>query len=359
MEKLGIILALLRVVRGLTQTKLSKLSGVKRASICTYESGNVTPDADTLNRLLTALRFSWSAIDRAGAFLEDLEALDTLPSEEPHDGGARRAGEMFEVLSREFGRTSSRLGRMLVALALDTIEESSTPKPIDVQCPLPSDRDEAPRLWERLQGLPEQEQRLMIRTEPELRSWALAEYITMQGEQLSEGDPDKALKLGELALVIAEESGVPPLFQVRLTALVWTYLGHRWHIKGNLPAAEQAFAHVGAWWSVGPEADPAGLLDEGRVLGPLAALRGAQRRLPEAHDLIARALPRTSDPVVTGRLLVGRGKILEEENRWEEAIASLEEAAPYVDEKRDPRLLLCIRHNLAPRGLRRRVGRSS
>src|SRR6185436_16362055 len=46
-------------------------------------------------------------------------------------------------------------------------------------------------------------------------------------------------------------------------------------------------------------------------------------------------------------LLVGRGKILEEENKWEEAIASLEEAAPYVDEKRDPRLLLCIRHNLS------------
>lgn len=347
MKRLGTILALLRTVRGLTQTKLSRLSGVKRASICEYEKGKVTPDAEILGRLLFALRLSWSALDRAGALLEDLDVLDTLPEREPEGGERRRTSEMLEVLLREVERSSSRLGRVLVGLAWSAIEERASPGTMDGCPPLPADREEAFRHWQRLEGLPEHEQRLLIRTEPDLQSWALAEYISLEGEHLSAGDPDKALKQGELALLIAEEARVPPLFRVRLKAFVGAHLGHRFHIKGNLPAAEQAFAHVASFWSVGPEADPAGLLDEARVLGLLASLRAAQRRLPEAHDLISRALPMTNDPVVIGRLLVGRGKVYEEENKWEEGIAALEEAASYVDRERDPRLLLCIRHNLA------------
>jgi transcriptional regulator with XRE-family HTH domain len=348
MDRLGRVLALFRVVRGLTQTKLSQLSGVKRASICEYEKGNATPDAKTLGRLLSALRFSWSAIDRAAEFLNDLDVLDSTPLEEGSGPDrAKRTEEVLELISKEFGRSSSRLGKALVTLALDAVENRVAAEAADDHCPLPTDRETAQRLWQSLDGLPEEEQRIMIRTTPELRNWALAELLCIEGERLSGGNPDRALKLVELALFIAEESSAPALFKVRLKAFVWAHLGHRWHVKGKLPVAEQAFAHAAMWWNVGPEADPVGLLDEARILGMLASLKTAQRRLPEAHDLISRAIQRTGDSMIIGRLLVSRGKILEEENRWDEAIACLEEATPHVDLERDPRLFLCIRHNLA------------
>lgn len=48
-------LAAVRKAKGLTQRKLSFLSGVPRVSIARYETGKVSPNARALERLATAL----------------------------------------------------------------------------------------------------------------------------------------------------------------------------------------------------------------------------------------------------------------------------------------------------------------
>jgi transcriptional regulator with XRE-family HTH domain len=58
---LGRVLAVLRAALDLTQSDLARLSGVKRSSISEYERGRCTPDAMTLERLLTAMRFRWTS----------------------------------------------------------------------------------------------------------------------------------------------------------------------------------------------------------------------------------------------------------------------------------------------------------
>jgi hypothetical protein len=47
-----------------------------------------------------------------------------------------------------------------------------------------------------------------------------------------------------------------------------------------------------------------------------------------------------------GTILISTAKAVEELGRLEEAIALLHEAEPYVDREREPRLYLCLRHNL-------------
>jgi tetratricopeptide (TPR) repeat protein len=47
-----------------------------------------------------------------------------------------------------------------------------------------------------------------------------------------------------------------------------------------------------------------------------------------------------------GRLLIKKAKVMEEQDELESAIATLEAAAPFIDERSDPRLWLCLRHNL-------------
>ncbi|HWM90627.1 MAG TPA: hypothetical protein VN493_07660 [Thermoanaerobaculia bacterium] len=47
-----------------------------------------------------------------------------------------------------------------------------------------------------------------------------------------------------------------------------------------------------------------------------------------------------------GRLLIKKAKILAEQGELDTAIAALEEAEPFVDPEREPRLWLCLRHNL-------------
>jgi transcriptional regulator with XRE-family HTH domain len=71
---LGRVLAVLRTTLDLTQADLSRLSGVKRASISEYERDVTTPDASILARLLAAMRFRWSAVDLGSWFVERLEA---------------------------------------------------------------------------------------------------------------------------------------------------------------------------------------------------------------------------------------------------------------------------------------------
>jgi transcriptional regulator with XRE-family HTH domain len=93
---LGRVLAALRTALGLTQTDLARLARVKRASISEYERALTTPDASTLERLLAAMRFRWSAIDLGAWFIEQLlgerSGYRSRALEEHRRIAARRAG---------------------------------------------------------------------------------------------------------------------------------------------------------------------------------------------------------------------------------------------------------------------------
>jgi len=86
-------------------------------------------------------------------------------------------------------------------------------------------------------------------------------------------------------------------------------------------------------------------LNEARLLDLKASLRRAQRHLPEALEFLNQALV-LSEPDIKGHLLINKAKVLEEQDDLPLAIATLEEAEPHVDPKREPRLWLCLRHNL-------------
>src|SRR5947209_18037747 len=78
-----------------------------------------------------------------------------------------------------------------------------------------------------------------------------------------------------------------------------------------------------------------------------ASLRVAQRKLPEALALLDRAVELDRDKRFHGTLFIARAKALEEFGDFEGSIALLREATPFVDQREEPRLYLCLRHNLA------------
>jgi tetratricopeptide (TPR) repeat protein len=106
---------------------------------------------------------------------------------------------------------------------------------------------------------------------------------------------------------------------------------------------EESILHV--WFS--GRGDPTALLSEAWLLGMKASLRVAQRRLPEGLALLDQAVELDQDKRFHGTLLVARAKALEEFGDFEGSIALLREAAPFVDEAAEPRLYLCLWHNLA------------
>ena len=113
---LGRVLAVLRAALDLTQSDLARLSGVKRSSISEYERGRCTPDAMTLERLLTAMRFRWTALDFGGWFVDRLLVDCRAPEGEGVRGGTApllmTASALAARLSADVVAASQTAGRL-------------------------------------------------------------------------------------------------------------------------------------------------------------------------------------------------------------------------------------------------------
>jgi tetratricopeptide (TPR) repeat protein len=106
-----------------------------------------------------------------------------------------------------------------------------------------------------------------------------------------------------------------------------------------------------SWWEAGAEASEDALGYEPVLLDLKAPLRMAQRRFPEALKLLDRAIElflhgEHQDPHLAGRSLISKALLLTEMGDSSSAIQALKKANGLIDPKRDPRLVLCIHHNL-------------
>ena len=84
-----------------------------------------------------------------------------------------------------------------------------------------------------------------------------------------------------------------------------------------------------------------------------ASLRRGQRRFSEAIQLLDQAVdlflagqPEHRDPHLAGRSLISKSAVLIEMGESESALQTLRRADGLIEPERDPRLVLCIRHNL-------------
>jgi tetratricopeptide (TPR) repeat protein len=106
-----------------------------------------------------------------------------------------------------------------------------------------------------------------------------------------------------------------------------------------------------SWWEAGTGGTEDALGYEPILLDLKASLRLAQRRFPEAFKLLAGAVElflhgEHRDPHLAGKSLILKAGAHIEQGDTESAVRSLEQAAGLIDPERDPRLVLCIHHNL-------------
>ncbi len=223
---------------------------------------------------------------------------------------------------------------------------------LDVE--LAQSRAEAPTLWEELSGLSLNEQLVRIDHEPRFRSLGLCELLAQKSEAIAASEVVLAVEIAELAVAVADrlEAGKPFeedwLDEVR--SLAWIYLANARRVLGELRSAEEADAVSDRFWA-DREEDALGYRP---VLWDLqASLRIAQRRFPEALGLLDRVIhiykegrPEQRDPHLAGRAMVKKAFAFADAEQPEAAVELLKEAVHLIDPGRDPRLLLCCRHNL-------------
>lgn len=226
-----------------------------------------------------------------------------------------------------------------------------------VEAGLAKSLHEAPALWRKLEPYSPGRRRGLVQDTNRFLSWGLCELLCRKSREAASADANEAVDLAELAVLIAEllrpGRSVEEAWLQELRALAWAHLGNARRVLGELRSAEEAFeASAGLWEKGASEIDDA--LGFGPVILDLkASLYRAQRRFGEALLLLDQAVlawlhgsEETRDPHLAGRALIKKAYTFDQMGEPERALETLREAAPLVDSDRDPRLLLCVRHNL-------------
>jgi len=222
---------------------------------------------------------------------------------------------------------------------------------------LAKSRMEAPRLWAELKESSPHEINRLVQTTPCFASWGLCELLCQESKRVAAEDADRAVGLSELAVLVVdllnEDGPIEDRWLYQLRAYAWAHLGNARRVRGDLRGAEEAFSMAEPWWQTGEAVGDA--LGYGPVILDLkASLRIAQRRFPEALEVLDRVIeayiegdPEFRDSHLAGKAMIQKALAMIQMGAPETAIRYLRDARGRVDSSRDPRLLLCLNHNLA------------
>jgi tetratricopeptide (TPR) repeat protein len=211
-------------------------------------------------------------------------------------------------------------------------------------------RLEAPKLWEELREQPFAEQRRIVRRSSRYSSWGLCELLCNESIREGARSATVAEHRAELAVLISSridpEEPAEPGWLALLQGYAWCHLANARKVRVDLRKAEKAMIEADARWE--PAAKDLGnvLGYEARYLALKASLRREERKLAEAEELLDQALSATEDQNVIAKLVLGKAKVLEEKNEHEAAVEVLKGAADTIQVENDPRLALCLEHNL-------------
>ncbi|MFY9821134.1 MAG: hypothetical protein WAM82_07115 [Thermoanaerobaculia bacterium] len=219
-------------------------------------------------------------------------------------------------------------------------------------------RAEAFELWAEVEPLRFEDQYYLVRTHRRFLAWGFCELLCEESLRLTSVDAAQAVERAEIAVLVSDllkdDEPVTDRRLYQLRGYAWAHDGNARRVLGDLRSADESFAIAEAWWEAG-EAELGDCLGyEPVILDLKASLRIAQRRFTEALALLDRVYtihergvrPEHKDAHLAGRALVTKALALAEMNEPEKSIELLQRAEGMVKTERDPRLVLCLRHNL-------------
>jgi tetratricopeptide (TPR) repeat protein len=226
-----------------------------------------------------------------------------------------------------------------------------------IDAALARSRAEAPRLLEELASLEPEARLARFQADSRFASWGLCELLVRESRRAAPEKASEAVHLADLAVhgadMIPEGEPFEEKWIYQLRSLAWAALGNAYRVQGDLSGAERSFEMSDSWWEAGVADIGDALGYEPVLLGLKAPLRTAQRRFPEAIKLLDQAValylegqPDYRDPHLAGRSLISKALLLTEMGDTEFALQTLRQANGLIDPAREPRLLLCLRHNL-------------
>jgi len=214
---------------------------------------------------------------------------------------------------------------------------------------LERERDEAPGLFLELLELPaDQREALLDEGVTRFHTWGVFEILVERSLEVTIQDPARGETLGLLALRLSDRLDAALYGAERiadLRARAWAYIGNACRMRFDFAAAEEAFLTALARLKEGTKDS----LERAILLDLRASLRRAQRRFEDALRFLGRAVAiflEAGERHRAGRSLVNMSTVHHHAGDPASGIPLLQQALELIDPEREPRLLLCARHNL-------------
>lgn len=180
------------------------------------------------------------------------------------------------------------------------------------------------------------------------QSWGLCESLIARSQACRYQDPEQMVLLAERAVAVAD--GLDPMEYGRelvgdLRARAFAELSNAYRVADDLETAERMLRRAVDWSTRGTQ-DPLLLA---RIMRLAAALRGSQRRFPEALsllDAVYTLYERHGDRSNAGRAMISKGLYTGYNNDPEGAIQFLYDGLAMINPLTDPKLVLSAVHNL-------------
>lgn len=324
---LRLVVLFLRNYARMSQSELGQAARVRQGTLSEIETGHTTPSDKVLERLAAAAGVPWTLVARLRSFYAALLASISK------DGAFKEAPGALEEMA------------------------PGEPSPLSVQSYLvddaalsedPEETAEAERVWKVVARLPRPRRRRAIEISPRAsRNWSLAQLLCEESKRAAADDPQEALDLAELALLIAGRVEGGEKWRSRLSGYVWAYKGNALRVAGHLSKAAEAFSRCWQLWSSGASLESAHL-PEWRLLSLEASLRRCEGRFAEALKLLDRSAKGAgSDSPALASILLQKEFVCEQMGNFKGALATLAEATPYIEASGDERLLFALHFETA------------
>ncbi|MEA2604408.1 MAG: hypothetical protein QOF89_5400 [Acidobacteriota bacterium] len=329
---LSLALTYLRTSAGWSKTRLARSLGLTDESlISAYERGAKPLTREKLDSLVEPLGHPPEAVD---VFLFAHGLIYPEPQEEAP--GERRTVDRAAMAA---GWTAGRIAAEAVRAELIRRRQQET---------VAAARRQAEERFQSLIALTPKERRGLVEAFPDYWSRALAVRVCEASVKRAAHKPGEALELAELALSIAERIPGDERGRSRLRGYCWGHIANARRVANDLAGSDEAFAQAWDLWQAGAGSDSE-LLGEWVLPSMEASLRRAQRRFPEALELLDRAKDSQggSSPAALVFLLLQKEHIFEQMGDTQNALTALEKATPFVEASGDARQLFAFRFKSA------------
>jgi tetratricopeptide (TPR) repeat protein len=325
--RLSLALCIGRLGENLTQKELAERSGTPDKEISALETRR-SPGLEQMEELFGAMDRGPEEVETA-VFCADLLLRPEASAESPVEPTLAEARTLRAAASLE--------AREVYHVTLEQFVQALREEKARIA------RQEAEALWQELKRRTPAERWRLVEEHEAWRTWALAERLALASEARAADDADAALDLARLAVRVAELTSGGDGWRSRVAGFCWGFLGNAHRVKGDFPAAEEAFLRSDRLWQAGAAADPGLILDGTRLLDLKASFRRSQGLYDESFQLLEEALPRCRTRHAEGRILLKMAVTLEQKGDWLKAIEMLEKASSRIDPRKEPRLLCIVR----------------